>query len=195
MYPVKLINAEWKLWNTDWHGKALVNVLCYILIIMVENKFCTLWLQGCSHEILNQTLDGDGVRLRKSGKLKRRKYCNKLRDVWQHFCNFKIMWIQGPNFLWHLDGYDELKPFGICIHGCIDGLQLTDACCSWGQLLKVAYTSHTIKRRFEISCDFKVQWYIYVIPKFPCCILLGTRQNNLFKYSPSAMRYVQKSSE
>uniref|UniRef100_T1IZD9 Integrase core domain-containing protein n=1 Tax=Strigamia maritima TaxID=126957 RepID=T1IZD9_STRMM len=24
-------------------------------------------------------------------------------------------------FLWHVDGYDKLKPFGICISGCIDG--------------------------------------------------------------------------
>ena len=23
--------------------------------------------------------------------------------------------------VWHLDGYDKLKPYGIAIHGCIDG--------------------------------------------------------------------------
>ena len=28
---------------------------------------------------------------------------------------------QGPNYLWHLDGYDKLKPFGFPVHGCIDG--------------------------------------------------------------------------
>ena len=28
---------------------------------------------------------------------------------------------RGPNFLWHIDGYDKLKPFGFCVHGCIDG--------------------------------------------------------------------------
>ncbi|KAF3851806.1 hypothetical protein F7725_005161 [Dissostichus mawsoni] len=28
---------------------------------------------------------------------------------------------QGPNFIWHVDGYDKLKPYGICINGCIDG--------------------------------------------------------------------------
>jgi len=27
----------------------------------------------------------------------------------------------GANAIWHLDGYDKLKPFGICISGCIDG--------------------------------------------------------------------------
>ena len=32
----------------------------------------------------------------------------------------KLIW-QGPNFLWHCDGYDKLKPYGLCIHGCIDG--------------------------------------------------------------------------
>lgn len=28
---------------------------------------------------------------------------------------------QGPNFIWHLHGYDKLKQYGLCIHGCIDG--------------------------------------------------------------------------
>ncbi|KAI9527800.1 hypothetical protein NQZ68_027893 [Dissostichus eleginoides] len=27
----------------------------------------------------------------------------------------------GPNDVWHVDGYDKLKPFGIGISGCIDG--------------------------------------------------------------------------
>ena len=27
----------------------------------------------------------------------------------------------GPNFCWHIDGYDKLKPYGFPIHGCIDG--------------------------------------------------------------------------
>ena len=27
----------------------------------------------------------------------------------------------GPNFAWHIDGYDKLKQFGFAIHGCIDG--------------------------------------------------------------------------
>ena len=29
--------------------------------------------------------------------------------------------MQGPNFTWHVDGYDKLTPYGITIHGCIDG--------------------------------------------------------------------------
>lgn len=27
----------------------------------------------------------------------------------------------GPHFIWHLDGYDKIKPFGFGISGCIDG--------------------------------------------------------------------------
>ena len=30
--------------------------------------------------------------------------------------------LQGPNFIWHVDGYDKLSHFNLCIHGCIDGL-------------------------------------------------------------------------
>ena len=29
-----------------------------------------------------------------------------------------------PNFVWHVDGYDKLKPFGCDIHGDVDGLAL-----------------------------------------------------------------------
>ena len=27
----------------------------------------------------------------------------------------------GPNYSWHVDGYDKLKPYGLAIHGCVDG--------------------------------------------------------------------------
>ena len=33
----------------------------------------------------------------------------------------RIYRCKGPNYLWHIDGYDKLKPFGFCIHGAIDG--------------------------------------------------------------------------
>ncbi|KAK2821902.1 hypothetical protein Q5P01_021967 [Channa striata] len=28
---------------------------------------------------------------------------------------------KGPNFIWHLESYDKLKPYGIRVNGCIDG--------------------------------------------------------------------------
>ena len=33
----------------------------------------------------------------------------------------RLYYSQGPNWVWHLDGYDRLKPYGFEIHGCIDG--------------------------------------------------------------------------
>ncbi|XP_068738529.1 uncharacterized protein, partial [Montipora capricornis] len=45
-----------------------------------------------------------GVSNRRKGRLQRRRYMCK-----------------GPNYLWHMDGYDKLKPYGFCIHGAIDG--------------------------------------------------------------------------
>lgn len=47
--------------------------------------------------------DPEGVADRLARRLQRRQYLSP-----------------GPNFLWHLDGYDKLKPFGFAIHGCID---------------------------------------------------------------------------
>ena len=45
----------------------------------------------------------EGVHLRKR-RLKRRKYNTP-----------------GPNFLWHIDGWDELKLYGFCVYAGIDG--------------------------------------------------------------------------
>lgn len=33
----------------------------------------------------------------------------------------KIYLSIGPNHVWHVDGYDKLKPYGFGVHGCIDG--------------------------------------------------------------------------
>lgn len=53
---------------------------------------------------LLKILDPDGVAARSRHRLVRRQYRTK-----------------GPNHLWHIDGYDKLKPFGFCVHGAIDG--------------------------------------------------------------------------
>ncbi|KAJ8319620.1 hypothetical protein KUTeg_002828 [Tegillarca granosa] len=49
-------------------------------------------------------LDLKGMQNRQRKRLKRRQYS-----------------CPGPNFVWHDDSYDKLKPFGIAINGCIDG--------------------------------------------------------------------------
>ena len=49
-------------------------------------------------------IDPVGVERRQKRALKRRRYSTP-----------------GPNFLWHVDGWDKLAPFGIFIHGAVDG--------------------------------------------------------------------------
>ena len=56
-------------------------------------------------EILLRQMDPGGTRLRQAHRLKRRRYTNS-----------------GPNYCWHADGYDKLKPYGLPIHGCLMGL-------------------------------------------------------------------------
>ncbi|CAC5390946.1 unnamed protein product [Mytilus coruscus] len=53
---------------------------------------------------VQKALDPMGVETRSRRRLRRRVYTST-----------------GPNFLIHIDGYDKLKPYGICIHGAIDG--------------------------------------------------------------------------
>lgn len=57
-----------------------------------------------SVRLILKCLDPHGVKCRNARKLTRRTYMNN-----------------GPNYMWHMDGYDKLKNYGICIDGCIDG--------------------------------------------------------------------------
>jgi len=54
--------------------------------------------------LLMGIIDPEGVSLRRRHRLRRRRYQNP-----------------GPNYVWHVDGYDKLAPYGIYIHGCVDG--------------------------------------------------------------------------
>ncbi|XP_062517895.1 uncharacterized protein LOC134193120 isoform X2 [Corticium candelabrum] len=49
-------------------------------------------------------MDPEGAKSKKDRRLKRRVYVN-----------------EGPNYVWHTDGYDKFSSFGIYIHSCIDG--------------------------------------------------------------------------
>ncbi|CAH3106858.1 unnamed protein product, partial [Pocillopora meandrina] len=50
----------------------------------------------------------------------------------QHRLRRRIYRCKGPNYLWHIDGYDKLKLFGFCIHGAVDGLRrLRQGCAEW----------------------------------------------------------------
>ncbi len=62
-------------------------------------QVCRRIVEGVARE-----LDPEECELRQRRRLRRRKYRTP-----------------GPNYVWHLDGYDKLKPFAFSIHGCIDG--------------------------------------------------------------------------
>ncbi|KAG5872745.1 hypothetical protein JTB14_002208 [Gonioctena quinquepunctata] len=62
-------------------------------------------VQQESVRLVLNILDPKGVTLRRRNELRRRR---------EYFS-------KGPNFLWHIDSYDELKPYEIAINGCIDG--------------------------------------------------------------------------
>ena len=57
-----------------------------------------------SVRLLLGLLDPEGVECRARKRLQRRVYRGR-----------------GPNYMWHIDSYDKLKHYGICINGCIDG--------------------------------------------------------------------------
>ncbi|KAF6722217.1 hypothetical protein FQA47_016494 [Oryzias melastigma] len=54
--------------------------------------------------ILLSLLDPVGSHVRQRRRLRRRHYSAK-----------------GQNYVWHIDSYDKLNPYGICINRCIDG--------------------------------------------------------------------------
>lgn len=53
---------------------------------------------------LLRELDPEGVESRRRKRLRRRVYHT-----------------EGPNYVWHIDGHDKLKPYGFSIHAGIDG--------------------------------------------------------------------------
>ncbi|MEQ2313244.1 hypothetical protein AMECASPLE_039692 [Ameca splendens] len=77
------------------HGYRWMHQKCWMAGIVTDRETVRL---------LMRLLDPNGVDLRAQNRLRRRLYVSR-----------------GPNYVWHIDGYDKLKPYGICINGCIDG--------------------------------------------------------------------------
>lgn len=77
------------------HGYRFMHLKCKLAGLVVSRQTVV--------DVM-QVLDPEGIQLRRRRKLIRRRYYGL-----------------GPNFIWHCDGYDKLKPYGIAISGCIDG--------------------------------------------------------------------------
>ncbi|WAQ93521.1 hypothetical protein MAR_005992 [Mya arenaria] len=105
-------------------SSLMVRRYCYqiptseILQSHLTGFFTAIRIQNDAHEVRSKwllchardnqrTLEHfypNGIKHRQQRRLQRRVYLNL-----------------GPNYLWHIDGYDKLKPFGICIHDATDG--------------------------------------------------------------------------
>ena len=120
-------------------------------------------------EILKE-VDPEGSELRKAHRLKRREYHNP-----------------GPNYSWHMDGYDKLKPWGFPIHGVIDGFSR-----------KILWLNVT---RSNNSPDNIAKFYLNVVKEFDGCPVemitdLGTENGivaamqSYFRDNSDSHRYV-----
>ncbi|KAF3854595.1 hypothetical protein F7725_022650 [Dissostichus mawsoni] len=58
----------------------------------------------------------------------------------------------GPNYVWHVDGYDKLKPFGIGISGCIDGFSRKIMWLKCGPTNKTQKNVGVIPMRLRTDC-------------------------------------------
>ena len=87
-----------------------------------------IYVRRLTVQTILRELDPEGSRLRKAHRLQRREYLNP-----------------GPNFCWHADGYDKLKPFGFPIHGCVDGFSRK---IMWLEIVKTNNNPHVIGKLF-----------------------------------------------
>ena len=98
---------------TNWPMYHKFCIFIFIFISLLYSGYRKVWhilknkgLPVKRNTVMNilKELDPEAVTGRRKHKLKRRVYS-----------------VPGPDFLWHIDGYDKLKPFGFSVHGCIDG--------------------------------------------------------------------------
>lgn len=68
-------------------------------------------------------MDPGGVAQRRQHRLNRRVYSSKVANSYPltPFALSDLVYYQGPNFCWHIDGNDKLVPYGFGIHGGMDG--------------------------------------------------------------------------
>ena len=78
----------------------------------------------------------------------------------------------GPNYVWHCDGYDKLKPYGFAIHGCMDGMCVVVGFTSVASFFSVYISSFPAK---HVSCPVG-SYYIQVFSQKPVASCRGDKQ-------------------
>ena len=113
-------------------------------------------------------IDPEGSELRRRHRLKRRVYVN-----------------QGPDYTWHLDGYDKLKPFGFAIHGAIDGYNRKSLC------LKVLRSNNSNIAALYLSCVGELQGTpVKIITDLGTENALAAAIHSFFRQDADAHQYV-----
>ncbi|CAC5415489.1 unnamed protein product [Mytilus coruscus] len=112
------------------YGEGYVNI-GYRFMWKLQNVICGVRVTPETVRIVMTALDPEGVNVRSRNKLRRRHYSSG-----------------GPYFIIHIDGYDKLKPFGIAIHGAIDGFSRKVL---W---LKAGYTNNNPRYIAGLYLDF-----------------------------------------
>ena len=120
--------------------------------------------RGIVAQIMKE-LEPVGVDARRRRTLRRRLYYSK-----------------GPNWVWYLDGYDKLKPFGFEIHGSVDGYSRRGL---WLNVLK------SNKDPKEV-CNLFVS-YLTVIQGVPRKIVADRGTKNVF--IPVSQRFLRRNHE
>ena len=77
------------------HGYKLLHLKCIQTVFVLNQE---------NVRFLLSLIDPDRVEIRQRNRLQRRQ-CSCHR----------------PDYTWHVNSYDKLKPYGFCINGCIDG--------------------------------------------------------------------------
>ncbi|KAL2096354.1 hypothetical protein ACEWY4_008502 [Coilia grayii] len=103
--PAEVVDFICKLMNGPGrlHGYRMMHARCLLAGFRVSRDFVAE-IPFIIIIIIQNTLDPEAVRRRKGRRLRRRSYS-----------------VLGPNYVWHMDSYEKLTPFGIGVNRCIDG--------------------------------------------------------------------------
>ena len=119
---------------------------------------------------LLREMDPDGTALRKRHRLKRRTYQNP-----------------GPNYAWHIDGYDKLKHWGFPVHGAIDGFSRKIL---WLEVARSNNSPHKIASYYVRTVSDQGSCPVELITDLGTENGLAASIQTFFRDNPDAHRYV-----
>ena len=114
-------------------------------------------------------MDPDATAQRRKHRLKRRRYQNP-----------------GPNYAWHIDGYDKLKHWGFPIHGAIDGFSRKIL---WLEVARSNNSPHKIASYYVRTASEQEKCPVELITDLGTENGLASAVQTFFRDNPDAHRY------